>query len=73
MPKHTNQAPPNSENHSDAEVQAMFAEQYFRDEQQHWADSYGEGTDENPPTHGGVVKRDTKPKPKPKPAPKVDA
>ncbi|KAI8633268.1 hypothetical protein F5Y19DRAFT_471537 [Xylariaceae sp. FL1651] len=41
-----------------ADEQTAFAEQYFRDEQQHWKDSYGQDTDDKPPTRGGWIKKD---------------
>ncbi|KAI1109534.1 hypothetical protein F5Y14DRAFT_431989 [Nemania sp. NC0429] len=51
------------------DTQAAFAKQFFLDEQQHWADSYGGDTDEQPPTRGGTTVKSIKPVSMPKPRP----
>ncbi|KAI0409115.1 hypothetical protein F4802DRAFT_545494 [Xylaria palmicola] len=59
----------NQRKHESMDEQVAFAEQYFLDEQQHWADSYGGETDEKPPTRGGTTVKITKPVPRPQPKP----
>ncbi|KAI1329059.1 hypothetical protein F5Y16DRAFT_397774 [Xylariaceae sp. FL0255] len=73
--RHSGPMPPNGQTKptknqegidADEEAQAAFTEQFYREQAQHWADSYGD--DENP-FRGGTIVKSTAPKPKPKPAP----
>ncbi|KAI1135030.1 hypothetical protein F5Y05DRAFT_396326 [Hypoxylon sp. FL0543] len=38
-------------NHDDTDYQAAYAAQFYEDEKEHWANSYG--GDDEPPTRGG--------------------
>ncbi|KAI0889585.1 uncharacterized protein GGS22DRAFT_148656 [Annulohypoxylon maeteangense] len=66
----TSDKPETTENEQEeTDPQTAYAEQFDEEEEEHWADSYGDG-DEQPPSRGalhmGTVKTTVPPKPPPK-------
>jgi hypothetical protein len=46
-----------------------YAAQYYAQQQEHWDESYAEHGDEQPPTRGGWITKNTVSKPAPDPPP----